>query len=68
MDEAVGIFSEAEAVVSTDREARKWLMAGHSTACQEGKRASERLECYGPEEEAKSLYLIKGGKRTKWLK
>ena len=26
MDEAVGIFNEAEAVVSTDREARKRLM------------------------------------------
>jgi hypothetical protein len=26
MDEAVGIFNEAEAVVSTDREARKQLM------------------------------------------
>lgn len=26
MDEAVGIFKEAEAVVSTDREARKRLM------------------------------------------
>lgn len=59
MDEAVGIFSEAEAVVSTDREARKWLMAGHSTACQEGKRASESAGVLGgPEEEAKSLYLI----------
>ena len=45
--------------MSTDREARKRLMAGHSTARQEGKRASERAGVLGgPEEEAKSLYLI----------
>lgn len=63
MDEAAGIFSEAEAAVSTDREARKWLMAGHSTACQGAREPPEKAGVLGgPEEEAKSLYLIKGVK------
>lgn len=42
MGGAVGICSESEAVVCTARKVRKQLVSGHSAACQEGERGSDR--------------------------
>ena len=60
MDEAVGIFNEAEAVVSTDREARKWLMGWPQHSLSRGQESlwEGAGVLGGPGEEAKSLYLI----------